>query len=222
MPAYDRFWDLGVTTGIHYDFTDEIVQACVYQREIKQSNNVKGRALIALPLLKNWQTAAAQCLNKMAASEVILSISMSEMLNAMNGDLGSKLKRKSIFNSGVSAGLVNRFQGFTIVKESPPNFDGIVISKVGDSFSLANAPVSADRQVMIIDPGGRPSLERLFQDNTSFGYLSTAADMADIAAARTDDFTRNAVNWILGGGASKIRVTCHGDGEGNLEMQEKG
>ncbi len=226
MPAYDRFWDLAVTTGVHYDFTDEIVEACIYQRETKQKNNVKGKALITLPLLKNWHKAAAQCLNKIVASEVLFSVSINEMMEAMNGDLGSMLKRKSLLHSGVSATLIKRLRGFT-VGELPPNdklpanFAGIFMSMVGSSYSLANAPLSTERLVMIVQSTGRPSLDRLSQENANFGYLSTAVDMADIAATNKDDFTRSAVNWILGGGASKIRITCHGDGEGNLEMLAK-
>jgi hypothetical protein len=51
------------------------------------------------------------------------------------------------------------------------------------------------------------------------GYLAMTVPMGVVLSSPKDASITKMLTWITAGGASKIRITCHGDGEGNLEMK---
>jgi hypothetical protein len=89
-----------------------------------------------------------------------------------------------------------------------------------ENIILKKMPVQAEPDIVLIDDSGRPSMKVLKSDQT-IGYVSTTVNMGDIANCQVQEYGSEMVSWILGGGSSKIRITCHGDGEGYLEMKDK-
>ena len=228
MPAYDRFWDLQIASDSAYDWKEEIVQNCIYQRETKKLNNVKGKALLALPLLSNVEVTVAACLNRLPKVEVVIymgNFDTAPRLTRLMLDMADHLQTKALLLDSTVPSIVKKNFAArlkSVVKlldESPADNKAIVISAEGSRFSLKNMPIVADRDIVIVDVSARPSL-KLLESDPQIGYLSTTVNMADIASGHEQEYGREMVTWILGGGKAKIRITCHGDGEGYLEMKD--
>ena len=230
MPAYERFWDLQIASDSSYDWKEEIVENCVYQRETKKLNGVPGKALIALPFLNNVEVTMAACLNRLPKVEVILYLGTTETVQRLATLLLSAqahLRTKTLVLDNTLSTMTKKVlplrlksPDWTILTTPPTDNKAIILSAVNNGFSLKTMPDVTDRDCVIIDVSARPSLNVLATD-AKIGYLSTTVNMADIASGYEQNYGKEMVSWVLGGGRSKIRITCHGDGEGYLEMKDQ-
>lgn len=101
------------------------------------------------------------------------------------------------------------------IGQRPSNFDGYVLKKVNLGVSLTNGTATgADRDPIMVFSSGR-KLDLL---DDKVGYLALSVPMDHIAAAQKEDYAKSMLTWIVKA-KSKIRITAHGDGEGNLEMK---
>lgn len=127
---------------------------------------------------------------------------------------GVMLGNKKILVDDPEANALTKVQDHFIGKR-PPNFDGYVVEKANPGVSLTNATgtINDHDPIMVFSPGRKLDLL-----DDSIGYLALSVPMDHIAGAQRDDYARSMLTWIVKG-KSKIRITAHGDGEGNLEMK---
>ena len=102
-----------------------------------------------------------------------------------------------------------------MITQRPQNFNGYVLKQTDAGISLTNgAATGNDRDpVMVFSPSRKLDLL-----DASFGYLALSAPMDHISKAQKQDYAKSMLTWIVAA-TSKIGITAHGDGEGNLEMR---
>ena len=110
--------------------------------------------------------------------------------------------------------VFSRFRDL-LITQRPQNFNGYVLKQTDAGISLTNgAATGNDRDpVMVFSPSRKLDLL-----DASFGYLALSAPMDHISKAQKQDYAKSMLTWIVAA-TSKIGITAHGDGEGNLEMR---
>ena len=216
--AYDRFCDIHVTSEVKYHFTSEILDYCNYQLENKKLNLLGKRALIVLDFISDWELTAAALLDSFRKATVILSGGAGFVAGKIVSVVGSLKPDEKVFLKvgGSVAKILTVKQKDRLAPELTADFKGIVVSDVEGGFSLARhvgrAEADATGQTIIFS--GTRNLGPL---DDKISYVAITVPMSEISKALEASSTRDLISW-LSGAPSKLRFTCHGDGEGNLQM----
>lgn len=221
MPAYDRYCDIHVTQGENYDFTSEIAEQCRYQTEHKKQCVIGKKALIAMDYLPNWHLPAITLLKHypngmVVAEDRVYKFAVGKIASiwALNR---AAFGGKKLLVDEDEKGFVSKMHDDDVVSEATNGFSGYVLKKLNaKQLSLTNwaknAPAEYDPQILF---SSSRNIDNLLTDKV--GYLSLSVPMKSIWEGTKDGAVEKMLKWVTMG-CSKIRISCHGDGEGNLEM----
>lgn len=220
MPAYARYCDIHVTADTSYHFTSEIVDYCRYQVETKNQGGVGKKALIVLDYVDNWDKGALALLKQFPTGRVVfigggtMAKRIGDLWKARNPTSGKMIGVDA--QSGAAGKFLPKFLPDTKIanleKDEFKDFEGYVLRTVSGGFSLAKAGAGNDTPTIAFCSDH--NLELL---DDGIGYLAISVPMSEVTSGQANAGVGKMVRW-LAAESSKIRVTCHGDGEGNLEM----
>ena len=176
--------------------------------------------MIVLDYVNKWNEVALPLLDRFAKAEVIIQAGFAVAVRkfpAMWNEYKKLHPQKKVATEEDLSNTLSGIKEDLVLKPTEP-FHGIALKRVDLGVSLTNwtnAPMGSRDPTIVLSGSRNVTL----LEGMKAGYLAMTVPMGVVVSSQKEDSITNMLTWITGGGTSKIRITCHGDGEGNLEMQ---
>ena len=228
MSNYSRFWDIHLVAADEYDFARDIVEQVLYQRHVKAEHKIAQPALLIIHQLTKTEEVAAIAMHRIPKICVTFPPNLGGFVAVAPIIFEEYFKLHKavpkVFLDSTRTAVVKVLKSkvkHAEFVEKRTDAD-IVISSTETEFSIqmGSEPVTAADTIAMGVPSYDPVTMAALVDakKDSVGYLGTTAIIADVRKAARDAVTERIIPWLLDGAPSKLRVTAHGDGEGNIEM----
>ena len=217
--AYQRFCDIHIASDTQYHFVSEIVDYCKYQVELKGLNVVNGKALMVLNYISDWQQAVFALLSEFPQGQVIFrnaGVDMARKIVELCALRAEKFPNAADKIRNAVPGAPGKFLNRAQTADPTDNaFKGLLIEAKkldsGEAYSIGKVGATGNQKI-VFDPA------RDFADlDDKIGYLAFSIPMSEIAQAVENAGIGKMIKWLTAQ-SSKLRITSHGDGEGNFQM----